>query len=40
MKTGLYFSVTIGDLPKDPFDVVEFTLQEGLSTLFTLSLTL
>lgn len=40
MKTGLYFSVTIGDLPKDTFDVVEFTLQEGLSTLFTLSLTL
>lgn len=39
-KTGLYFSCQIGDTPDDTFEVAEFTLNEGLSTLFTLSLTL
>ncbi|HHQ6575731.1 TPA: type VI secretion system tip protein TssI/VgrG [Serratia fonticola] len=39
-KTGLYFSCQIGDTPDNTFEVVEFTLNEGLSTLFTLSLTL
>lgn len=39
-QTGLYFSAQIGDLPLSTFDVVDFTLDEALSTLFTLSLTL
>jgi type VI secretion system secreted protein VgrG len=37
--TGLYFLCQIGDLPDDAFEVAEFTLNEGLSSLFTLSLT-
>lgn len=40
MNTGLYFSVQIGDLPKNTFDVVEFNLEEALSELFTLTLSL
>lgn len=40
MDTGLYFSCKIGGLPDDTFDVLEFTLNEGLSELFTLTLTL
>lgn len=40
MDTGLYFSCKIGGLPDDTFDVFEFTLNEGLSELFTLTLTL
>lgn len=39
-KTGLYFSCQVGDTPDDTFEVTEFTLNEGLSTLFILSLTL
>lgn len=39
MDTGLYFSCQVGSLPLDTFDVTEFHLQEGLSELFTLSLT-
>ena len=39
-KTGLYFAVQIGDLPLATFDVVEFKLDETLSELFTLTLTL
>lgn len=39
MKNGLFFSCKIGELPDNTFDVVEFTLQEALSTLFTLTLT-
>ncbi|MTD28506.1 type VI secretion system tip protein TssI/VgrG [Erwinia sorbitola] len=39
-KTGLYFSCQLGELLDDTFDVAEFTLTEGLSELFTLSLTL
>jgi type VI secretion system secreted protein VgrG len=39
-KTGLYFSCQMGRLPDDTFEVAEFTLNEGLSSLFTLSLTL
>ena len=39
-KTGLYFAVQIGELALDTFDVVEFDLNEGLSTLFTLTLSL
>jgi len=37
---GLYFSIQIGDLPPDTFNVVDFTLEEALSTLFTLTLSL
>lgn len=40
METGLYFSVKVGSLPENTFDVVEFSLEEALSELFTLSLTL
>ncbi|MBS9436104.1 type VI secretion system tip protein VgrG [Photorhabdus noenieputensis] len=40
MKTGLRFSCTIGNLPPMTFAVVNFTLDEALSSLFTLSLTL
>ncbi|QBH97018.1 type VI secretion system tip protein VgrG [Limnobaculum zhutongyuii] len=39
MDTGLYFSCKIGSLPETTFDVVDFTLEEALSTLFTLELT-
>ena len=38
--TGLYYSCQLGSLPDSTFEVAEFTLSEGLSTLFTLSLTL
>ncbi|NRN30346.1 type VI secretion system tip protein TssI/VgrG [Photorhabdus heterorhabditis] len=40
MKTGLCFSCTIGNLEPKTFAVVDFTLDEALSSLFTLSLTL
>lgn len=40
MKTGLYFTARIGELPAETFDVVEFHLHEGLSELFELSITL
>ncbi|WP_350306736.1 hypothetical protein [Photorhabdus viridis] len=40
MKTGLRFSCTIGNLAPMTFAVVNFTLNEALSSLFTLSLTL
>lgn len=40
METGLYFSVQVGELPGSTFDVVEFNLDEALSGLFTLTLTL
>lgn len=40
MDKGLYFSCTIGELDSATFDVVEFTLEEALSSLFTLTLTL
>ncbi len=40
MKTGLCFSCTIGNLAPKTFAVVDFTLDEALSSLFTLSLTL
>ncbi|MGV8004192.1 type VI secretion system tip protein TssI/VgrG [Photorhabdus temperata subsp. temperata] len=40
MKTGLRFSCTIGNLAPMTFAVVNFTLDEALSSLFTLSLTL
>lgn len=39
-NTGLYFTCLIGGLPEETFDVVEFTLEEGLSSLFTLELVL
>lgn len=38
--SGLYFSVKIGELSEQTFDVVGFELTEALSTLFTLTLTL
>lgn len=40
METGLYFSVKVGDLPSNTFDVVEFNLDEALFELFTLMLKL
>ncbi|MEK9495076.1 type VI secretion system tip protein TssI/VgrG [Photorhabdus sp. P32] len=40
MKTGLRFACTIGNLEAKTFAVVDFTLDEALSSLFTLSLTL
>ncbi|WP_426575254.1 type VI secretion system tip protein TssI/VgrG (plasmid) [Xenorhabdus stockiae] len=40
MKSGLRFVCHIADLPADTFAVGEFSLQEGLSELFTLSMTL
>ncbi|MCW7547284.1 type VI secretion system tip protein TssI/VgrG [Photorhabdus sp. APURE] len=40
MKTGLRFACTIGSLEAKTFAVVDFTLDEALSSLFTLSLTL
>lgn len=39
METGLYFSCQIGNLPEFTFDVIDFTLEEALSELFTLKLT-
>lgn len=39
-KTGLYFTVQVGELPVSTFDVVEFELNEGLSELYSLTLTL
>ncbi|SFD43128.1 type VI secretion system Vgr family protein [Pragia fontium] len=36
MDTGLYFSCKIGSLSDSTFDVVDFTLEEALSTLFKL----
>ncbi|MDE9557250.1 type VI secretion system tip protein VgrG [Xenorhabdus bovienii] len=40
MKSGLRFVCTIAGVPEDTFAVGEFSLQEGLSELFTLNLTL
>ncbi|MQL49564.1 type VI secretion system tip protein VgrG [Photorhabdus khanii] len=39
-RSGLLFTFTAGDLPEKTFAVAEFSLQEELSELFTLSLTL
>lgn len=38
MDTGLFFSCSIGGLPESTFDVVDFTLEEALSTLFALKI--
>ncbi|CAI1184157.1 Uncharacterized protein conserved in bacteria [Serratia fonticola] len=40
MDSGLFFSSQLGELPPDTFDVAGFTLEEGLSTLFTLTVNL
>ncbi|MCP9270396.1 type VI secretion system tip protein VgrG [Xenorhabdus sp. XENO-1] len=40
MKSGLRFVCTIAGIPENTFAVGEFSLQEGLSELFTLNLTL
>ncbi len=40
MNDGLHFLCQITDLPEKTFAVAEFSLQEELSELFTLSLTL
>ena len=40
MRSGLYFFCKIGRLDELTFDVVDFTLEESLSTLFTLTLNL
>ncbi|MBS9435136.1 contractile injection system protein, VgrG/Pvc8 family, partial [Photorhabdus hainanensis] len=40
MNDGLHFLCHITDLPEKTFAVAEFSLQEELSELFTLSLTL
>ncbi|WP_025122954.1 MULTISPECIES: type VI secretion system tip protein TssI/VgrG [unclassified Serratia (in: enterobacteria)] len=40
MDNGLFFSSQLGELPEDTFDVAGFTLEEGLSTLFTLTVSL
>lgn len=40
METGLYFTVKVDGLSENTFDVVEFKLEEALSELFTLTLTL
>ncbi|WP_340620290.1 type VI secretion system Vgr family protein [Xenorhabdus siamensis] len=40
MKSGLRFVCTIAGVPADTFAVGEFSLQEGLSELFTLNMTL
>ena len=37
MNTGLYFSINIGELEQAKLDVVSFTLEEALSSLFTLT---
>ncbi|KOY62742.1 Vrg family protein, partial [Photorhabdus heterorhabditis] len=39
-RSGLIFTLTANDLPEKTFAVAEFSLQEELSQLFTLSLTL
>ncbi|VEJ56327.1 type VI secretion system Vgr family protein [Pragia fontium] len=39
MDTGLYISCSIGGLPESTFDVVDFNLEEELSTLFKLEIT-
>ncbi|NHB93221.1 type VI secretion system tip protein VgrG [Photorhabdus cinerea] len=39
-RTGLVFTLTVGNLPVKTFAVVEFTLNEALSTLFSLQATL
>lgn len=39
MDTGLYISCKIGSLPETTLDVVDFTLEEALSTLFNLEIT-
>lgn len=36
MEKGLYFSCQIGELSDSIFDIVDFTLEEALSSLFTL----
>lgn len=38
MDTGLFFTCKIGSLPESTFNVVDFTLEEALSTLFTLEI--
>ncbi|MGS0629592.1 MULTISPECIES: type VI secretion system Vgr family protein [Photorhabdus] len=38
--SGLVFTLTVGNLPEQTFAVVEFTLNEALSTLFSLEATL
>ncbi|OKP02729.1 contractile injection system protein, VgrG/Pvc8 family [Xenorhabdus eapokensis] len=40
MKSGLRFTCRIAGVPEDTFAIGEFSLQEGLSELFTLNLTL
>ncbi|MEX0447565.1 type VI secretion system tip protein TssI/VgrG [Xenorhabdus sp. SGI246] len=40
MKSGLRFVFTVAGVPEDTFAVGDFSLQEGLSELFTLNLTL
>lgn len=40
MESGLFFSSQLGELPPDTFAVAGFTLEEGLSSLFTLTLSL
>ena len=37
MNTGLYFSIQVGELGQNKLDVVSFTLEEALSSLFTLT---
>ncbi|NRN30844.1 hypothetical protein, partial [Photorhabdus heterorhabditis] len=38
--SGLVFTLTVGNLPAQTFAVVEFTLNEALSTPFSLDATL
>ncbi|HGM9885926.1 TPA: type VI secretion system Vgr family protein, partial [Proteus mirabilis] len=38
LESGLVFTCTIGGLPDDTFQVTEFNLTEGLSSLFSLSI--
>ncbi|NRN29951.1 hypothetical protein, partial [Photorhabdus heterorhabditis] len=38
--SGLVFTLTVGNLPAQTFAVVEFTLNEALSTPFSLDTTL
>ncbi|SFD17819.1 type VI secretion system Vgr family protein [Pragia fontium] len=38
METGLYFSCKVGELLESSVDVINFTLEEALSTLFTLQI--
>ncbi|WP_236637436.1 contractile injection system protein, VgrG/Pvc8 family [Photorhabdus australis] len=39
-NSGLVFTLTVGNLPEQTFAVVDFTLNEALSTLFCLEATL